>query len=506
MDARREFRLLPLAVLLLGMVAQGHASPPPPPWAARDVGVFDAPGSADVDSRGVWTLRAVQGEAPLSPDAFFLVSQPLAGDGSIIALLLGQEGGNPAWGRAGVMIVEREAARARAAQLHMTTGHGLAFSVRSQDVNPLETEFGERRYGPRRFPTWLRLQREGDRFTPFTSSDGFGWTQLRAPIVLHGFPKSALAGLTIASAYGGPVTGIFSYPVVAPGLISPIVRACTGSRTVLLSWSPVTNAIGYMVRRSGPNTSAFAADLLTPDPIKESSFADTNLRNDQPVRYLVSALFEQDGRIAEGWSTALTVTPVALPANLFGCDVNLEATLFGGGITVDPVTGVYTIASKGGEIGNSEDRFFFACQLVKGDFQITARILGKLATTSGAAGVMVRETLEGPSRMAFLAGVARTGVTVQYRMENAGPASRLPPVISDNSFKPPLFLRLVRRGATITPFVSVDGTTFTPAGAPQTFEPPLAESLYLGYAITAPDRDGAMTTNTFSDLSISPPP
>jgi hypothetical protein len=514
MHSRKHALLLAAAALLTaGDAARGHAAPPPAPWTSRDIGVFSAPGSVDVDARGFWTLRGFQGELPLSPDAYFFVYQPLAGDGSVLSLLLAEEGGNPDVGRAGVAIIEREAARARAAGLQMTTGRGLAFTFRREDVLPAVLETGDRIYGPRRFPTWLRLQREGNYFTPFTSTDGFGWTQLRSPVLLPGFPSSALAGLTVASAYGGPVSGIFSNPVVAPGLTSPIAQACAGTGTVLLTWPPVKNAAGYMVRRSAPNTPGFAADVLTPSPIKETSFTDSNRPNGQPARYLVSAVFDQggqgDGRLppVEGWVTAVMATPVSIPGGLFGCDVNLESTQLRGGVVFDPATGVYKISGSGGEIGGDEDHFFYVSQSVKGDFQVTARILDRPARTNEAAkaGVMVREALDGPARMAFLAGTAATGVLFQYRQEMGGEASAGRPVIANADFKPPLFLRLVRRGNTITPFVSTDGSGFTPAGNPQTVTSPLPESLYVGYAITAQNAS-ALTANTFSDLSIGPAP
>jgi hypothetical protein len=220
------------------------------------------------------------------------------------------------------------------------------------------------------------------------------------------------------------------------------------------------------------------------------------------MRYLVSAVFDQGGQPAEGWTNAVTATPVPTPGNLSGCDVNLESTQLRGGVVFDPATGIYKISGSGGEIGNTEDHFFFASQVMKGDFQITARVLDKTAKS----GVMAREGLDGPARMAFLAGTPLQGVIVQYR-EAVGDTASLAgrPVIANADFKPPLFLRLVRKGNTISTFISSDGTTFTPAAAPKTFDPPLPESLYVGYAITAQNA-GAVATSTFSDLAIGPAP
>jgi hypothetical protein len=506
MHTRTHVSLL-AALLMVPVAGPAHAGPPPAPWIAKEIGTLDTPPSVDVDARGLWTLHADGGQTFFAADKMLFVCQPLSGDGSILALILGQEGGSPDWNRAGVMIRENDTEGARNVHLAMTTGHGLAITFRPTARKLTIDEGGDRRYGPRQFPTWLRLQREGDRFTPFASYDGFGWTQLHAPISLPAFPRDALAGLSAVTEFQGPMTVIVDNPTVAPGQVSPIVQSCAGNGAVLLTWPPVTNAVAYIVRRSAPATPGFAADLLTATPLRETSFADTNLPNGKAVRYLVSAIFEPDRQRVEGMATAIIATPVATPPNLFGCDLSLEATQLRGAIAFDPTTGVYQISGAGGDIGDTVDRCFFASQLVKGDFQITARILDKPSRTHALAkaGLMVREALEGPARMAALVGTAANGVALQYRQKTGEAASPITTAIADKDFQPAFFLRLVRKGATITPFLSADGATFTPAGDPRTFDPPLAESLYVGYAITS-HNIGAIATNTFSDLIIGPPP
>jgi hypothetical protein len=501
MRVRRPlFGFASASLIAMGLAMRGDAAPPPSPWIIKSIGPQIAPGTVDVDPRGFWTLRASNGDIALSADSFFFVHQPLPGDGSILVLLLGQQGGDPQWGKAGIMIRANDTASAANVHFHMTSAHGVAITYRPTAKQATINEGSDGRYGPRQFPIWLRLQREGDRFTPFTSSDGFGWTQLHSPITLDGFPKDALFGITAASQFDTPVTAAFSNVTVIPGQVSPIVQVCSGNASTLLQWPAVSGATGYLVRRSAPTTPGFVADLLTPAPIKETSFSDTRVPNGLPVRYLVSAIFDQGGQPVEGWPTAVTATPVPTPGSLFGTDINLEATQLRGGILFDPGTGVYRISGAGGDIGDTQDRGFFASQRVTGDFQVTARMLDKPTK----AGVMVRETLDGPSRMAFLAGTAASGVVFQYREETEDStvlAGR--PVIASADFRPPVLLRLVRRGNTIASFVSADGTTFIPAGPPKTFDPPLPADLYVGYAITA-QNPGSIATSTFSDLAIGP--
>jgi hypothetical protein len=490
-----------------GIAGRALAGVPPAPWSAKSIGPILAPGFVDVDARGFWTVRAHNGDVGLSADSLFFIRQPLSGDGSILAFVLGEEGGNLEWGKAGLMVRENDNAGAANVHLNMTSGHGLGVTYRAFARQMTIDEGADRRYGRRQFPVWLRLQREGDSFTPFSSADGFGWTQLHSPIVLPGFAKDALFGVTASSVFDAPVAAAFSNITVAPGQSSPIVGVCSGNGSVLLNWPPVSGAVGYRVRRSLPATPAFAADVLTPVPIKETSFADKSLPNGQPLRYLVSALFTQDGQAVEGWATSVTTTPTETPGNLISCDLNLESTQLRTVFLYDSSIGAYRMTAAGGAIGDTEDHAGFAFQLVKGDTQVTTRMMDRPSRTGAGskAGLMIRESLDGPARMAMLAGTGQTGVVFTYREETGGAAALSGrPLVANIDFQPPLYLRLVRKGNTITPYISADGVTFSAAGASKTFNPPLPETLYIGYAVTAGNA-GTTSTSTFSNLTFSAP-
>jgi hypothetical protein len=288
----------------------------------------------------------------------------------------------------------------------MTTGPGVFLSYRPVARKATVVEGAGGVYGSRRFPTWLRIQREDDRLTPFTSSDGFGWSQVHSPITLSRLDPNALVGMAISAFAQGPTTAVFSSPIVTPGMISPIVQVCAGNGAVLLNWPPVRGANGYLVRRSASNAPGFAADLITPGPIRETSYADTGLANGAAVRYLISAEFEQDGQQVEGWPTAVLATPVGTPDNLFGCDINLETTQIRGSIVFDLARAVYQVTGSGGGIGDTADRFFHAARWLTGDFQITAKLLDRPTRIGAKAGLMLRESLDGPSRMAYIAETA----------------------------------------------------------------------------------------------------
>jgi hypothetical protein len=503
MHRSNRFGLFLAALGVLAGAGRATAAPVPAPWTTHDIGTWERPGSVNLDPRGLWTMRAFNGDILPSVDSTFFVGQPLSGDGSVLALLLGQEGGHPDSARAGVMIREDISEGARNVFLGMTSRRGLGLTFRRNAMNRTQDEGADGQYGPRQFPVWIRLQRQGDQITPFTSSDGFGWSQVHSPITLAGFSKDALVGLAESSLFSGPLTAVFANPTVAPGQISPLVQMCTGSGTVLLTWTPVAGAVGYVVRRGAPDVPGFAADMLTPRALTETSFTDSNLPNGRPLRYLISPIFKQGEEELEGWATAVTTVPLSTPLGLLACDIDLESTRLVGSVQYDPSTDIYRLTGSGSGIWDTSDHFFFASKPVDGDVQITARVLER---PDYRGGVMLRESLEGNSRMVLLSATQQEGVTYSYR-DRTGAATSWPgqPVLAAREFTGTITLRLVRKGNTVTPFLSSDGTTFTQAGAPRAFSPPLAKTLYVGLAQTSqnPGRQGA---SHFGALSIGPAP
>jgi ribosomal protein S12 len=496
------------ALLAAGLILRAYAVPPPAPWVVKEIGKQNAPGSVDVDARGLWTVRADSGDIYGNADQMMLVYQPLSGDGSIAATILGQQGGNAEWAKTGVHIRESDVDSDRAIDIHMTSRHAVEFQYRPVAKRATNSRGGDGAFGARVFPTSFRLQREGDTFTPFISYDGIGWTQVHQPVTIAGFKKDAIAGISFAANNankpGNPVTAVFTPPVLTQGYNSPIVQATAGNGGVLLQWPPVANAIGYVVRRSSLGDPAFNSIPLTPTAIKETTFTDTNLPNDKPVRYLVTAVFDQGGLPVEGYATAITATPTALPANMAAGDINLEKTQLRGSTSYDPSTGVITISGSGGDIWDNADRCHFASIPLKGDFQITVKLLSRPGKTNdwSKAGLMLRESLDGPSRMAVLAGTQKNGVAFQWRDKTGGGAAwPNKAAIANAAFKEPVILRLVRHGNVVTAFTSTDGATYIQANDPKTFDPPLAETLYVGLAITS-HNDSAITSATFSDLVI----
>ncbi len=112
--------------------------------------------------------------------------------------------------------------------------------------------------------------------------------------------------------------GLLLGPVRADALPAPAgLSAQPGNGSVVLSWSPVTGAVGYLVRRA---TVTGGPDQII-ERVAQAPYADTTVRNAQPYFYVVAAL-ASDGNGGESPgsdSTEVTATPLwppVAPSNL----------------------------------------------------------------------------------------------------------------------------------------------------------------------------------------------
>ncbi|MEV4512364.1 hypothetical protein AB0K00_25780 [Dactylosporangium sp. NPDC049525] len=132
-------------------------------------------------------------------DSFYLVHQPLHGDGSITVdvtalttVIAGESGGTVPWAKAGLIIRAGERPGSSYAAVMVTGGHGVRMQhdyVHDHAGPPGQVSAA----GPR----WLRLTRTGDTITGEASTDGSRWSPL-ATVRLPGLAATVQAGLFVA--------------------------------------------------------------------------------------------------------------------------------------------------------------------------------------------------------------------------------------------------------------------------------------------------------------------
>jgi regulation of enolase protein 1 (concanavalin A-like superfamily) len=144
----------------------------PAPWSERDIGAVPFAGSAQYSS-GTFTISGSGADIWGTADAFHYVYQPLSGDGSIEARVGSIQNVN-AWSKAGVMIRESLDANSKHANMLVSAAKGEHLQWRAATGGTSSDAAGSLSVPPR----WVRLDRSGDTFTGYESSDGASWTQV----------------------------------------------------------------------------------------------------------------------------------------------------------------------------------------------------------------------------------------------------------------------------------------------------------------------------------------
>ena len=166
---------------------------------------------------------------------------------------------------------------------------------------------------------------------------------------------------------------------------------------------------------------------------------------------------------------------------------------------VETADGSVIMSAVGTDIWNTTDQFRYAYKSLSGDGSITVRVDSLVRSNEWAkAGVMIRETLEGGSKHAFMCVTPDYGTTFQRRPV-AGQASASTDVGGAGA---PRWVRLTRTGNVFTAHDSLDGVTWTEAVVSPALEIQMAASVYIGLAVTSHDA-AIVTAAEFSNVSTT---
>jgi len=167
-----------------------------------------------------------------------------------------------------------------------------------------------------------------------------------------------------------------------------------------------------------------------------------------------------------------------------------------GSAALDAGQSVFTINAAGADIWLAADAFHFAHQKVSGDFELTAQVRSLEAVHEWAkAGLMVRENLNANSRNVFVTMAAGKRAAQQVRPEPGAVTTS----VKVEAVPLPRWLRVVRRGTTLSGFHSPDGKAWTPLGEDTVNAMPA--EVFVGLAVTS-HLEGTLTTATFEDVQL----
>jgi regulation of enolase protein 1 (concanavalin A-like superfamily) len=157
--------------------------------------------------------------------------------------------------------------------------------------------------------------------------------------------------------------------------------------------------------------------------------------------------------------------------------------------------GTFSVSGSGADIWGTADAFHFVYQSLTGDGQLVARVpsIGGVNAWS-KAGVMIRETLTAGSAYAQMLVSAAKGTAFQYRTAAAASALN----VTGSTAAPPLWIKIVRSGNTISGYQSPDGLAWQQIGT-ATFT--MASAVYIGLAVVSHDNT-QLCTATFDNVAV----
>jgi outer membrane protein assembly factor BamB len=205
------------------------ASAAPPPslcptgWTCQDIGNPTPSAGSQYVVDPNWSIEAGGSDIWATYDAFRLLSQPLAADGTM-SVRVDSQTNSSAWAKAGVMMrATNDPGSPYFAEL-VTPGNGVAVQWRgTQGGSSAQVAI------PGTAPAWLEVARSSGTFTAYTSADGVTWTAIPGASVSLTMPGALLAGLAVTSHNGGQMgAATFDTPTLTNASTTPPGACPTG--------------------------------------------------------------------------------------------------------------------------------------------------------------------------------------------------------------------------------------------------------------------------------------
>lgn len=477
-SVQREARLYPAVDTVL-----------PPEWQFTDIGAVpdfgfvnyrDGTFSVGGEGKGIGAVK----------DALSFVSQPWTGDGEIIARVAAIDSASAF---AAVMFREKLNAGSRFALLKLGETQAV-FQWRTRPGIPALQRVHAGVVTP---PRWLRLVRHGLRCTASLSADGVQWEQVGT--VALPMARTIYVGVaSFATVAGDSVKADFDHVVVrnlaapsAPSveITSPIDGATFSTPVTIAIAASATDPDGGVARVELFNgATKLAIDSAAPfrftwPGVKAGSYS------------LTARAVDFSGQKTASAPIAITVAPPAttLPAPWLTRD--LGPTHAAG--SAMEAAGVFTLTSAEIGLGTTSDRLRVVHRPVAGDATIIARLASLDGAPAAHAGIAFRESFAANARHASLTITGESGACFHTRTAPGLKSTQL----ASPALAAPQWLKLVRRGASITAFTSPDGVTWTRLGARTV---PLASTCHLMLFTGAADATQPATA-VFDTITLTRP-
>lgn len=332
-----------------------------------------------------------------------------------------------------------------------------------------------------------------------STDGGTNWTTIAT--VAANWTSYTDSGLTPATGYSYRVTPLSalgdaaSTSVITAGTrlasVTNLAITTLASNQIDLSWTGgVAGATGYRIQRS-----TTGGTYTTVATITGTTYSVTGLSPLTENYFRVAAVNSLSESVSQPVVFAATPTtnPIASPWAF--ADVG---TVGGKGAT--GISGsTFTTIGAGSRVSSTSDSFHFAYQPLNGDGTLIARVASHEDTTTSStgegAGIMIRESLNANSRVAYVGVTPSSGANFVRRLSTGGSASST----NVSGVTAPEWFRLERVGNLITASYSADGATWTAVGSPTTIT--MGTTVYAGLAVWS-GVNTLLNTSTFDNVSL----
>ena len=164
----------------------------PAGWACQDIGNPLTVGDQSLSS-GVWTLKGAGSDINGYSDQFHEVWQTVAGDATLSAHITAQSNTN-SLAKVGVMLRQSTDSGAAYYAMLLTPGNGIAVQYRASEGLRTTQQFISGIV-----PAYLQIERSGNIFTAYTSTNGTSWVYLLGSATVLNTSGAMQAGLAITS-------------------------------------------------------------------------------------------------------------------------------------------------------------------------------------------------------------------------------------------------------------------------------------------------------------------
>jgi len=304
----RRLIFLICVVLVPGLAGSARAALPAG-WSNQDIGAVTTAGSAN-ESGGAWIITASGADIWGTADQFHYAyaTTKLRGDCQITVRVATITGGTSDWRKAGVMIRD-------------TLDPGSKFAYAITRAGTVGGSFGwrpatgggcwSRDYGDPDIPIWVRLVRQANRISAWTSTNGTAWTQQGGYIIT--MKAEVYVGLCLTAHNAAEVTtATFDNLTVVqqdPGAAynpSPADRAVMVDINADLGWTAGDGATSHEVYFG---TAASAMALVATNPLGTESYDPGTLAYNTDYYWQI---VEVGGAAGKVWTFATVPDPAVV--------------------------------------------------------------------------------------------------------------------------------------------------------------------------------------------------